>query len=168
MATNDSSSAGEIKTEQTALSRLASRCSMAEYCIYDVRRTMTRWQLSDDAQQRIIDRLISERYIDEQRFAHAFVRDKFNYNHWGTERIRRELQTRHIADDTIDDALAEIDEQQSIEQLGALIQRKRKTTKGRSQYEINGKLVRFALSRGFTYSQIRRVIDTECDDFDDD
>ena len=69
--------------EAAALSRLANLCAKAEYCVSDIRQKMARWDLPEGAEDRIVHRLLNERYIDEQRYACAFVRSKFRFNRWG-------------------------------------------------------------------------------------
>ena len=124
---------------------------------------MSRWELPEGVADKIIKRLQDERYIDEQRYAHAFVRDKFRYNHWGWIRIEQELKRRGIAQEYIDEAKEEISEDANLEALRKIIESKRRTMKGKNEYEVNAKLFRFALSRGFSYEDIKEVIGAPSD-----
>ncbi len=144
--------------EPSALARLTSLCATAEYCTADIRKKMQRWLLPDGAEDRIIQYLIKERYVDEARYARAFTRDKFRYNRWGWVRIKTALMQKGISDTYIEDAHEEIDEEDALDTLRQLIETKRKSVKGKSEYEINGKLIRFALSRGFQMDDIMRVV----------
>lgn len=148
-------------TAETAFLRLSGKCALAELCTHDAKRLMTRWELEPQLQAEVIARLIKEKFIDEDRYAHAFVRDKFRYNHWGASRIRMELLRREIDGSTIEDALAEISEDDNLSELRRLIEQKRKTVRAESDYELRGKLIRFAMSRGFSYGDISKVLDTE-------
>lgn len=154
-------------SEQQAFNQLATRCAAAEYCLDDMRRKMTAWELPEGAEERILQKLVQERFVDEQRYAAAFARDKFRYNRWGERRIALELERRHIASDTIQEALEQLDETEALKTLQALLQQKQKSTRGRNPYEINMKLMRFALSRGFSMDQARQCIDrldaSDCD-----
>ena len=85
--------------EAAALSRLANLCAKAEYCVSDIRQKMARWDLPEGAEDRIVHRLLDERYIDEQRYACAFVRSKFRFNRWGRDKIVRGLRLKGISDD---------------------------------------------------------------------
>ena len=145
-------------TENEAYSRLTRQCSMGEQCVYDARKKMQRWEIEGDVQQRIVKRLLEERFIDENRYAHAFVRDKSRYNRWGSTKIRFELKRRGISERDIEDALCEIDEEESLSTLRNLLESKRRTVKGRSEYEIKAKLVRFAVSRGFSIQDAMCVV----------
>lgn len=145
-------------SENDAMIRLTAKCAGAEYCRADIRKMMSRWELPEGVADKIIKRLQDERYIDEQRYAHAFVRDKFRYNHWGWIRIEQELKRRGIAQEYIDEAKEEISEDANLEALRKIIDTKRRTVKGKNEYEVNAKLFRFALSRGFSYEDIKEVI----------
>ncbi len=141
--------------------KLSALCAASEQCIHDVRKKMQRWELTEEQQQSIIDRLVKEKYIDENRYAHAFVRDKSRYNRWGAVKIKNELRKRNISSHDIKDALTELSDDDTLETLRQLIDKKRPTVKGRSEYEINAKLIRFALSRGFEMKDILKVLKSE-------
>ena len=147
-----------IYTEQEAYTRLSALCAMGEQCCWDVERKMRRWELPAETIERVTRRLVEERFIDEERFAHAFVRDKFRYNHWGKVRIEQALRLRHIASRHIEEALREIEDTDHLDALRDIIEKKRPTVKGRNNYEIKGKLIRFALGRGFEMDEILKVV----------
>lgn len=150
------SSAKQI-TEEEALKRLSDLCAQAEYCPNDIRRKMSLWQLSEELQQRILERLEVDHFIDELRYARAFVRDKFRYNRWGPKRLEMELRCKGIAVDLIQEALMEITPQDANETLLRLLQAKVRTTRGRNDYERAAKLVQFALRKGFLMEDARRI-----------
>lgn len=145
-------------SKEEAYLRLSSLCAVAEYCESDMRKKMQRWEMPEGAEDAVILQLVKERFIDEHRFAHAFVREKFRFNRWGRVRISLELKRRGISDVDIEDALEEIPSDDNLTTLKELIAAKRKSVKGKSDYEINGKLIRFALSRGFCMDDILKVV----------
>jgi regulatory protein len=149
------------KTEQEAYLALAALCAQAEHCQWEMTEKMRRWELSDEAQARIMERLVKERYIDDERYARAFVKDKVRYNKWGRRKIEQALWQKHIDDDIRQRILDEIDDEEYLSILRPLLQQKRKSTKAQSDYELNQKLIRFALSRGYTYDIIRQCIEVE-------
>lgn len=151
-------------SENDAMIRLTAKCAVSEYCRADIRKMMSRWELPEGVADKIIKRLQDERYIDEQRYAHAFVRDKFRYNHWGWIRIEQELRRRNIPQEYIDEAKEEISDDDNLEALRKIIDSKRPTIKGKNEYEVNAKLFRFALSRGFSYSAINQVLHTNIEE----
>ncbi len=150
------------KTEQEAYLTLAALCAQAEHCQHEMLEKMQRWELDDEAQARVMQRLVSERYVDDERYARAFVNDKVRYNKWGRGKVEQALWQKHIDEDIRQRVLDEVDEEEYLNVLRPLLQQKRKTTKAASDYELNQKLIRFALSRGFTYDIISQCItDTE-------
>ena len=149
------------KTEQEAYLQLAAMCAQAEHCEQEMRDKMKRWAIEPDAQDRVIARLIKERYIDNERYARAFVKDKIRYNKWGRRKVMQALWMKRIDDDIQHRVLDEIDDKEYIDVLIPLLKQKRKTIKAKSDYELNQKLARFALGRGFDFGIIRQCMDVD-------
>ena len=153
-------------SEQGAYLQLAALCARAEHCQHELIEKMRRWELSDEAQARVMQRLVSERYVDDERYARAFVRDKIAYNHWGRRKVEQGLWMKGIDDDIRQRVLGEIADEEYLAVLRPLLKQKRRNTKAASDYELNQKLVKFALGRGFTYDIIRQCIDGDVDEVD--
>ena len=147
------------KTEEEAFLQLAALCANAEHCQYEMLEKMKRWELSDEAQARVMARLIEERYVDDRRYARAFVKDKICYNKWGRRKVQQGLWMKRIDKEIQDEVLNEIDEKEYLNVLKPLLKQKRKSIKANSDYELNQKLVRFAYGRGFTFEIIRQCLD---------
>jgi len=152
------------KTEQEAFLQLATLCAQSEHCQWEMTEKMRRWELDEALQARIMQRLVKERYIDDERFARAFVKDKIRYNKWGRRKVEQALWQKHIAEDIRQQVLDEVDDEEYLSVLRPLLKQKRKSTKAQSDYEMNQKLMRFALGRGFTYDIIRQCINVEEED----
>ena len=150
-----------MKTENDAYLTLAALCAQGEHCQYEMTEKMRRWELSDEAQARIMQRLVSERYIDDERYARAFVKDKVRYHKWGRRKVEQALWQKRIDDDIRQRVLNEVDDEEYLNVLRPLLHQKRKTVKAASDYERNQKLMRFALNRGFTFDIIRQCLDVE-------
>ena len=150
-------------TEQEAYLQLAALCAQAEHCQQEMRDKMRCWELDETVQNRIIDRLIKERYIDDERYARAFVKDKIRYNKWGRRKVQQGLWQKRIDADIQQRVLDEIDEREYLDVLRPLLKQKRKSIRAANDYELNQKLARFALSRGFTFDLIRQCMDIEDD-----
>ena len=148
-------------TEQDAYLQLAALCAQAEHCEQEMRDKMKRWEIDKAVQDRVLQRLIKERYIDNERYARAFVKDKIRYNKWGRRKVQQALWMKRIDQDIQQRVLDEIDEKEYLDVLRPLLKQKRKSIKADSDYELNQKLVRFALSRGFTFDIIRQCIDVD-------
>ena len=155
-------------TEQEAYLQLAALCAQAEHCQQEMRDKMKRWEMAPEVQERVITRLIKERYIDDERYARAFVKDKIRYNKWGRRKVQQGLWMKHIDDDIQQRVLSEVDDAEYLAVLKPLLKQKAKSIKAENDYELTQKLVRFALGRGFTYDIIRQCLDVDDEMIADD
>jgi len=131
------------------LHRMAAYCSSKECCVQDTQKKMSQSGLSEDAGQRIINRLIKEKFIDEVRFARAFVIDKLRFNKWGRVKISYELRKKGIESAVIEGALAVIDEQEYLSILQEVLKGKKKTVTGKDKQTVFNKLFQFAMGKGY-------------------
>ena len=152
-------------TEQDALLRLTSLCSTAEHCSHEMLEKMRRWEMTEDAQARIMEYLVREKYIDDERYARFFAKDKIRYNKWGRRKVEQAMWQKHIDTDIQRRVLDDVDEEEYLAILRPLLKSKRKAVKASSDYEMNMKLIRFAMGRGFTMDIIRQCLDN--DDYDE-
>lgn len=155
-------------TEQGAYLQLAQLCARSEHCQHDMQEKMRRWGMSDEAQARVMQRLVGERYVDDERYARAFVRDKIRYNKWGRRKVEQALWMKRIDDDIRERVLGEVDDGEYLAVLRPLLKQKCRSTKASTDYELNQKLVKFALGRGFTFDIIRQCIDGDIDEVGDE
>ena len=156
------------KTENDAYLTLAALCAQSEHCQWEMLEKMRRWELPEEAQARVMQKLVSERYIDEERYARAFVKDKIRYNKWGRRKVEQALWQKRIDEKIRRQVLDEVDDDEYLSVLRPLLKQKRKSTKASNDYELNQKLMRFALGRGFTFDIIRQCLDVEePDDLDE-
>ena len=150
-----------MKTENEAYLALTALCAQAEHCQHEMLEKMRRWELPEDAQARVMAKLIKERYVDDERYARAFVNDKIRYNKWGRRKVEQALWLKRIDEDIRKAVLDEVDDDEYLSVLRPLLKQKRKTPKGKNDYEVNQKLMRFAMGRGFTFDIIRQCIDVD-------
>ena len=155
-------------TETEALNKVAAYCSAAEHCRAEISEKLHRWGLPYAAINRILKRLVAEKYIDEERFCRAFVNDKYRFAKWGKVKIAQALQLKKVPYNTCRQFLNEIDEEEYLSILDRLLTAKSKSIHAENEYELNGKLKRVALSRGFEMKDIRHCIQLsdENDDFE--
>ena len=147
-------------TYPQALQRMTALCSRAEYCEADIRQKLRTSGLSTDDTDRLIDYLFDENYINTPRYAHAFVRDKFRHAQWGRLKIAQALRMKRVPESDIraamDDEMADDDYQALLTQLLAKKAASLHTSQtGLPQEDsnIHARLIRFALSRGFTMDE---------------
>lgn len=120
---------------------------------------MRKWEVSDVIQAEVMQYLLGEHYIDDARYARFFINDKMKFNRWGRYKVEQALRMKRIDEKIYRPILDEIDSENYEEILIPLLQSKAKTIKGRNDYEIRGKLIRFALSRGFEMDQVLRCLE---------
>ena len=149
-----------ISTEEAYI-KLSALCASAEHCTGEMVEKMQRWGLTEKAQAEILAKLTEKHFIDDERFCRAFVKDKIRYNKWGRRKIEQALYMKHIDKGIQQRVLDEIDPSEYVEILRQLLQQKRKTIHAANDYEMNGKLMRFALQRGFTMDIIHQCIDDD-------
>lgn len=141
--------------EHSALLWATTRCAQRECCRQDIRKKWLEGGLDTDLAERLLDRLEDEGFIDEARYARAFVHDKLEYDHWGRIKMTQALRLKGIRRSVIDEAMAEhIDEARYREVLRHILNQKVRTLSfdpndREETYKAMQKLVRFAASRGF-------------------
>jgi len=146
-----------------ALDKLREICSRQEKCPADIIALLKRWGIDREEHQKIIEQLKSERFIDEVRYASAFVRDKIKFDRWGIIKIRFLLQHRGISKEVVENALGEIDRDEYRNTIGRELARKRKTLKGTPR-EIWAKLARYGSSRGYEMEFMREFLGESTED----
>ena len=142
------------KTPQQALQSLMRMCARSERASGGALRLMKRWGGGDDEARKVLSRLQAERFIDDARYAEAFVRDKLNLSGWGAYKIKMSLRAKGVSRDIIEEVVAPMLEATDMtERLEEMMQRKLRTLKYSSPYEAKTKLIRFAASRGYDMEQ---------------
>lgn len=149
----------KTKTPEQALASLMRLAARSEKSSGDALRLMRGWGVDPAAQQGVLGKLVAQGFIDDRRYAAAYVREKSRLNGWGTYKIRRMLSTKGIAKEVIDEALRGIDSGAATEKLGSMLRRKMASTRAENPYELKGKLLRYGLSLGYEYDDVIRTID---------
>lgn len=139
-------------TPTQALNRAAALCSRSEQAPGDIREKLTKWGLSRNDADSVLRQLTEQGFLDEVRFARAYVKDKFTFNGWGKIKIAHQLRQKGIPGDVIDDAMGVIDDERYRERLIELLRAKWRTFKDREPRAAWAAMMRFAVSRGFETS----------------
>ena len=149
---------GENPLYKTALNKAMAQCSHREYCCEDIRIKLISWGVGNSDSEKIIDVLIRENFINESRYAKAFVKDKFNYNKWGKIKIASHLKMKKIPSEIIRSALDSIDYDAYTKLLAYLITTHRRTVKAKNKYDLKAKLLRYGASKGFESSLLYDIL----------
>ncbi len=140
------------KSAQQALQSLMRLCARSEKSSGDALRLMRTWGVPEAEQRGVLDRLIADRYIDNRRYAEAYTREKSRLAGWGERKIAMQLRLKGVENEVISAVLAELaDDENKGERLRAKLERKVRTTKAANDYELRGKLLRYALGLGYDY-----------------
>ncbi len=152
---------------QKALHRAADMCSRQERCVSEIRKKLLQWELSPQEAETAIAYLIKEKFIDEDRFAAFYVRDKFRFNGWGRIKIRWQLRQKEVNSTSMEAALQALDDDTYSEKLAELLDTKRRQIKHKDVWQTKAALVRFGQSRGFepdlVYRQVDHLLNAEND-----
>ena len=132
-----------------AIERLKNYCALQDRCQWDVTQRMKEWGLLEMTQNHILEILIQEKYVDEERFAQSFCRGKFLIKKWGKVKITNELKKKKISNICIKKGLKEIDLTEYDLLLENLLTKKNDTLRDKNHFTRKSKLARFLIQRGF-------------------
>lgn len=132
-------------------------CSRAEKCESDVRTYLYKQGVDSETISKIIESLVDDKFVDNERYARAFVSDAFKFNKWGKLKIRQALLAKGISDKIMSEPLAEIDDAEYMSLLENVLRSKLKSVRGDDDYKIKASVFRFAYSRGFEPELVEKV-----------
>ena len=153
-------------TPGEALNKAAAYCTLCERCISEVSTKLTAWDVPSGEQEKIIARLIEEKFIDESRYCRAFVNDKVHFNRWGRIKITAALREKRLPQEHIKEAMENIDEEIYLQALKEVIETKRRELKGKNDFATQQKIIRHAASRGYEPALIISTIKYKGDEMD--
>jgi regulatory protein len=134
---------------KSVLSKAMAQCSRREYCKSDIINKLLAWGVAENDTEMIINTLCEDNFINESRYASAYVSDKFKYNKWGKIKISAYLKAKNISSEIITEALGSIDNKAYHDLIKILITSRRKSIKSKNQYDLKARLIRYGLSKGF-------------------
>lgn len=146
-------------TESEGKTRAEAYCSAAEHCRSEVRAMLERHGAEKPDIESIINNLVKEGFIDESRYARAFVHDKVRFAKWGKIKIAQALWQKRIPQDISDAALESIDYDDYLAALKDVVKAKFRTVKGATEYERKMKTMRSVCSRGYEPALVRKLLD---------
>ncbi|MBR1489573.1 MAG: RecX family transcriptional regulator [Bacteroidales bacterium] len=153
--------------EKKVLERLQRQCARAESCTFDVRRKAVKALEGDtEASERIVASLVKDRFVDDARYAAAFAREKAALQGWGPVKIRFQLRGKGIPDETITEALGEVDTAKAVAKLDKLAAERYRLLKGDPQCRL--KLLKALLSRGYDYDEVEAAVRRVMNDSQDE
>ena len=145
-------------TPDQVLDKMAKYCAYQERCVKDVRDKLKTFDLPQTEKDKILDYLLDNRFVNDERFAKSFVRGKVNQSGWGLNKIRFHLVQKGITKELIDEALGQTDEEVYRQRLIDILRTKSKTVKAENDFEKKRKLAAYAIQKGFEGSLVWEVL----------
>ncbi len=141
------------------LEKARNYCAYQERSIFDVKTKLFQWKATEETLEEVIKTLKAENYINEERFVKAFALGKLRHNKWGRNKIIHALKQKQIPDLFIQIGLSEIDDEEYINTLKAVLSSKE--VKGKNEYIRQNKLVKYAVQKGFQPELAWKVVKGE-------
>jgi regulatory protein len=135
-------------------------CSTQERCIFDIIKKLNSWEIKNN-HNFIIEHLIKNNFLDEQRFSNTFSSGKFNIKKWGKIRISFELKKRNIKSTIIKNSLEEIDNEQYITTIRELINKKYIIINEKDVFKKKSKTVQYLYQKGYETSLVWKLLNEE-------
>jgi regulatory protein len=148
-------------TEPEMKTRAEAYCSAAEHCRSEVRAMLERHGAEKPDIERILDYLVKEGFIDESRYARAFVHDKVRFAKWGRGKIAQALWQKRVPQDVAEKAIGLIDDEEYMTALKDVVKTKYRTMKGVTEYERKMKTMKSVCTRGYEPALVRKVLDIQ-------
>lgn len=142
-----------------AKSKMEAWCAYQERCQFELEQKLIGWKFSEEQRSQLIADLISNRFIDEERFARAYVSGKFRIKHWGRNKIRQHLKQKRISDYSIKKGMQEIDPDEYWETLQKLAERKLSEKKpGEDVWKVKARVQRYLSAKGYEFDLIAEAV----------
>lgn len=144
-----------VYTHTQALERLKKYCAYQERSQSEVRQKLYQLGIRNDDAEEVIIQLISENFLNEERFARAYARGKFNIKHWGKNKITAGLRQKGVSEACIRMGLSEISESKYQALIKVEVS---KLLKGKESKIETQKAIRKLMARGFETPRILNEI----------
>ena len=149
-------------TLDEAIKKIENYCAYQDRCHKEVANKLREMGMIPRAIDQIIGHLIQENFLNEERFAKSYARGKFNIKKWGKKRIVNELKMRDISKYNITSALKEIDENEYLNTLNLLAEKRLEAIREKNIQKRRKKLADYLLYRGWeshlVYEKITELI----------
>ena len=155
------------KTPEQALAALMRLAARSEKSSGDALRLMRNWEVEPSARQGVLQKLIDSKFIDDRRYAEAFVRDKMRFSGWGSFKLRSALHAKGIAGEIVDEVLRSLDRNDMTDRLRDRLEHKMRSVKYSSRYDLKTKLMRYGASLGFDFESVADVVDSLISDIEE-
>ena len=132
-----------------ATDKIKRYCSVQDRCQWDIIKKMNEWGLGEKTRNHLLEILITENYINEERFSQSFCRGKFKIKNWGKIKIINKLKQKNISTICIDKGMGEIKEDEYLNVLDKLFKQKREKVTDKNHFVRKTKIANFLIQGGF-------------------
>lgn len=139
----------KVYTPQQATRKAESYCAYQERAQQEVRDKLYDWGLHHNDVESIISYLIEENYLNEERFATAYVHGKFRIKGWGKVKIKQGLKQKRVSPPLIKIALNQLNAEEYTAKLIEVLEKKNRLIRENDPFKRRNKLFQYALGRGF-------------------
>ena len=154
----------KVYTVSQALEKARQWCAVQDRCHSEARLKIHAWGIYGDEAEAVISALISEGFINEERFARSYARGKFRIKHWGRIKIIRELKTKKVSPACINKGLDEIDEEEYLQTLKDLFQKRKREIKETNPWKRKAAILNYLTAKGFEQELIYPLFNEDADD----
>ncbi|MEZ4847090.1 MAG: regulatory protein RecX [Bacteroidia bacterium] len=140
------------------LKRLYKYCAYQDRCKSEVQQKLSEWDSPSEDWDLYLTHLEKERFLDENRYTHSFVRGKFFIKKWGKQKIKQALRRKSIPNSLIEETInQEIDAETYSATLQKLVQQKLTQYHNLDEQTQKEKIFRFLMQKGFEYAEIQNA-----------
>jgi len=146
-------------SKEEALQKAKQYCAYQERCHSEVKEKLYSFGLYKNDVDELLSELISDNYLNEERFAMQYAGGKFRIKQWGRVKIKYSLKQKQVSDYCIKKALAAISETDYLKTLEKLFEQKLKTLRAeKNMFTKKRKLQDHLMQRGFEVGLISKLI----------
>ncbi len=151
-------SSGRVLSFQEAKLKIESYCVYQERCQFEVKNKLKTYGLYYSEIDQLVSHLISQNFVNEERFAEAFVSGKIRIKKWGRNKVIQQLKGKFISDYSIKKAFEKVDQEEYQGNLQHLAERKLESLTDKKSYQSKLKIARYLASKGFGSEEIFGVL----------
>jgi regulatory protein len=146
---------------EQALVKMEAWCAYQDRCLFEVQNKLQSWNIDFSVQEKIIEKLILNRFLDEKRFVESFISGKVRIKRWGRIKIKYHLFQKQIDKKLIEQGLKTIDQEIYWDNLVTLATRKSSEIKSTEDlWKAKHKVMIYLASKGYEQDLIYEVVKT--------
>lgn len=108
--------------------------------------------------EEVIDKLINYKYLDDDRFTKAFIKDKLNFTNWGDYKIKNELKRLGVNEEIIYNNISNVDDNIYYERINKIIDKDISINKKYSGIKLKNKIYNHLLTLGYSKEKVISII----------